>query len=74
LNCELKPIDPKSDKYKFLANYFNSNKGGTHQSHSCLEIFEVERAGEKKKFKDEIDNHCLLWHGSGYYNYGGILS
>lgn len=57
LNCKLTPIDPNSDKFKFLSTYLNENKGGTHSSHKCLEIFEVERDGEKSKFKEEINNH-----------------
>jgi poly [ADP-ribose] polymerase 2/3/4 len=74
LNCRITPIEPNTAKFKFLSNYLNENKGSTHSEHKCLEIFEIERAGEAKKFKKSIGNEHLLWHGSGYYNFGGILS
>jgi len=74
LKCKITPIDPKSAKFKFLSNYIDESKGQTHVKHKCLEIFELEREGEKKKFNSKIDNHRYMWHGSGYYNYGGILS
>ena len=39
-------------------------------------IFKVERKGESRRFKAfrDLDNHQLLWHGSGVTNYAGILS
>lgn len=36
-------------------------------------VFECDRVGEKKRFKD-IGNNMLLWHGSRVTNYAGILS
>jgi hypothetical protein len=74
LECDLTPLDPKSEKFEFLSNYFNESHGQTHMPQKCLEIFEVERKGEAEKFTSKIGNERLQWHGSGYYNYGGILS
>ncbi len=74
LNCKITPIDPKTEKYKFLSNYIDKSQGQTHASHKCLEIFELDRKGEGKKFRASVGNENLLWHGSGYYNFGGILS
>lgn len=74
LNCKIVPIDPKTEKFKFLQNYMNKSQGSTHSSHTCIEIFEVSRQGEKERFAKKVGNEQLLWHGSGYFNFGGILS
>lgn len=74
LNCKITPINENSAKFKFLSDNINYSNANTHKPHKCLEIFEVERKGEKEKFKSKIGNEHLLWHGSGYYNFGGILS
>ncbi|VDM57689.1 unnamed protein product [Angiostrongylus costaricensis] len=39
-----------------------------------FKVIRVSRAGEKGKFKAELGNRRLLWHGSSTTNYGGILS
>lgn len=78
LNCKVKSIDPKSAKFKKLEAFFNNSKesGNSWSKQKCLEIFEVERPVEKKKFNavKAKDNNKLLWHGSSYFNFGGILS
>ena len=40
-----------------------------------MDIFVAEREGEDKIYNPlNLDNQRLLWHGSGFSNYGGILS
>lgn len=40
-----------------------------------LEVFELEREGELNGFNPlDLDNHKLLWHGSRFSNFVGILS
>ena len=40
-----------------------------------LDLYSVEREEESKRFNpDNLDNVKLLWHGSRFSNYGGILS
>lgn len=41
LNCDIKALDEKSQKFKFLCDYINKSQGSTHASHKCLEIFEI---------------------------------
>lgn len=41
---------------------------------TSLEVFKISRQGESKKFKKKIGNRKLLWHGSTFSNWGGILS
>lgn len=38
------------------------------------EIFKIEREGEKDRFNAKLGNSKLLWHGSRFSNWGGILS
>ena len=53
---------------KYVNNTYPSSK-------TILDIFEVNRNGEDKRFNPKnLGNQRLLWHGSGYSNYGGILS
>jgi poly [ADP-ribose] polymerase len=39
-----------------------------------LDIFEVNREGEEARYKKNIPNQMLLWHGSRLSNLVGILS
>ena len=40
-----------------------------------LDCFDLERLGEEKIFNPlDLKNHRLLWHGSRFSNYVGILS
>ena len=40
-----------------------------------LDCFELEREGEANIFNpDKLDNKKLLWHGSRFSNFVGILS
>ena len=42
----------------------------------ALQIFRIDRDGEKKRYKPfkELPNRRLLWHGSRTTNFAGILS
>jgi len=39
-----------------------------------LEIFELSKEAENKRYRADIDNKQLLWHGSRLTNFVGILS
>jgi poly [ADP-ribose] polymerase len=42
---------------------------------SVLHAFKLERAGEDKIFNpNKLGNRMLLWHGSRFSNFVGILS
>ena len=52
-----------------------STVGQTHgMKIKVIDMFKVARHGESDKFKTEIGNRKLLWHGSRFSNFGGILS
>ena len=73
LNCDIKPLDVKSQEYQMLSEYVqNSNNGYKLQ---ILEIYKLDRDGEDKKFNpDKIGNRKLLFHGSSFSNFVGILT
>ena len=56
----------------------DSNSFGSYYGYrnriSLLKAFELNRHGENEKFKKELGNKKLLWHGSRLTNFVGILS
>ncbi len=39
-----------------------------------IDVFELDREGEKLRYNTQIGNEMLLWHGSRLSNFVGILS
>ncbi|KAJ1372854.1 Protein phosphatase methylesterase 1 [Parelaphostrongylus tenuis] len=76
LKCEMEVVDPDSSEFETIKHYMANTRGATHTMFdlSIVDLIRVNRAGEKEKFKAEIGNRRLLWHGSSTTNYGGILS
>ncbi|TRY98940.1 hypothetical protein DNTS_016995 [Danionella cerebrum] len=76
LHCQLQPLDPISDEYKVIDRYLQSTHAPTHTDYTMtlLDVFAVDREGEKDLFHSEIQNKMLLWHGSRLTNWVGILS
>ncbi|XP_043109054.1 poly [ADP-ribose] polymerase 2 [Puntigrus tetrazona] len=76
LQCQLQPLDSNSNEYKVIERYLQSTHAPTHTDYTMtiLDIFAVEREGEKDNFCSEMKNKMLLWHGSRLMNWVGILS
>lgn len=78
LNTDLKPIDRKSEEFALLEKYVRNTHAETHANFELEieDIFNVERAGEKRRYKPfkKMHNRKLLWHGSRLTNFVGILS
>jgi len=80
LKCEFTPVDKKDDTFKMVQDYVANTHGHTHKQYGLevLDLFEVEREGETKRFNDggfdKVKNTQLLWHGSRLTNFVGILS
>uniref|UniRef100_A0A671LED4 Poly [ADP-ribose] polymerase n=1 Tax=Sinocyclocheilus anshuiensis TaxID=1608454 RepID=A0A671LED4_9TELE len=76
LRCRLQPLDSNSNEYKVVEKYLQSTHAPTHSDYTMtiLDIFTVEREGEKDNFCSEMENKMLLWHGSRLLNWVGILS
>lgn len=78
LNTELRTLAHDSEEFALLQSYVQNTHAATHTSFGLEveEIFAVERAGEKRRYKPfrKLHNRQLLWHGSRLTNYVGILS
>lgn len=72
LECKLHPVDPKSKEYKIIEQFITDSKGS--YKIQLIDVFTVDRKGEKERFNKEVGNRILLWHGSGIGNFVGILS
>uniref|UniRef100_A0A7S3KSA1 Poly [ADP-ribose] polymerase n=1 Tax=Euplotes crassus TaxID=5936 RepID=A0A7S3KSA1_EUPCR len=71
MNCKIEPFTKKDKHYKDITSTLTTAGYGNLQ---IIDSFKVARDGESKKFKKNIGNRKLLWHGSGFANWGGILS
>ncbi|KAM9646392.1 poly [ADP-ribose] polymerase 2 isoform 1-T1 [Trichechus inunguis] len=76
LHCALHPLDHASDEFKVISQYLESTHAPTHSDYTMtlLDVFEVEKEGEKEAFREDLHNRMLLWHGSRLSNWVGILS
>lgn len=76
LKTDIKPVDRKSEEYSIIEEYLRNTHATTHNQYDLeiLDAFEIDREGEGERFKKDIHNHQLLWHGSRLTNFVGILS
>ncbi|XP_006835618.1 PREDICTED: poly [ADP-ribose] polymerase 2 [Chrysochloris asiatica] len=76
LHCALHPLDHTSYEFKVISQYLQSTHAPTHTDYTMtlLDVFEVEKDGEKEAFREDLPNRMLLWHGSRLSNWVGILS
>lgn len=71
MNCKIEPMTGKEKNYQNLLDTIE--KLGVKYL-KILDVFKIDREGESKKFKKNLGNVKLLWHGSRFSNWGGILS
>jgi poly [ADP-ribose] polymerase 2/3/4 len=64
LNNDLTPLDKGSDEWDMIERYTNKTMG--YRKVKVMDIFEVDREGEDKRFQKfkKLDNRKLLWHGT----------
>ncbi|KAM7400173.1 hypothetical protein PAMA_004733 [Pampus argenteus] len=76
LHCKLQHIDSSSHEYKLIEQYLQSTHAPTHCTYTMtvMDIFSVDREGEKDKFLSQLHSRTLLWHGSRLSNWVSILS
>ncbi len=69
----MKTLKDDHEEYKMIETYISNTNDG--RKLKLLDVFKVEREGEDKKFNPKnLGNKKLLWHGSRFSNYVGILS
>ena len=84
LNCDIRCISSDEPIYSTLEKYLTAkisdedkdihgSYNGFRHKLSLIKAYELNRHGEKEKFKD-LGNKKLLWHGSRITNFVGILS
>ena len=73
LNCQIKTLEDESEEFKMIQDYLLNSANGYKLK--LLDAFKLEREGEIKKFNPKkLGNKMLLWHGSRFSNFVGILS
>ncbi|KAF0888017.1 hypothetical protein E2562_009602 [Oryza meyeriana var. granulata] len=79
LRCAITPLPHDSEDYKLVEKYLLNTHAPTHKDWSLEleEVFSLDRDGEFNKYsryKNNLHNKMLLWHGSRLTNFVGILS
>ena len=78
LKTKMEVLSKDTDEFKMLVEYVRNTHAATHNEYQLevLEIFKIARHGESKRFKpfSKLNNRMLLWHGSRFTNFVGILS
>uniref|UniRef100_A0AAR2KR33 Poly [ADP-ribose] polymerase n=1 Tax=Pygocentrus nattereri TaxID=42514 RepID=A0AAR2KR33_PYGNA len=76
LGCELQPLASDSHEFQVIEKYLQSTHAPTHSDYTMtvLDVFSVDREGERDRFLSQLHNRTLLWHGSRLSNWVGILS
>lgn len=75
MKCSIESMDKNSKEFKDLLKTVDTTHGSTHHFKIKVEeIFKINREGEEARFNKKVGNRKLLWHGSRFSNWGGILS
>lgn len=76
LHCQMFPLERSDPLFSMLEMYIQNTHASTHNRYSLevFNIFALERENEAERFRKDLDNHMLLWHGSRLTNWVGILS
>jgi len=70
----LEALEKTNGEYEAIQKYYENTKAGCPKA--LKRIFRLQRKGEGELIQQwkHLDNHYLLWHGSGIANFIGILS
>uniref|UniRef100_A0A0M3KB07 Poly [ADP-ribose] polymerase n=1 Tax=Anisakis simplex TaxID=6269 RepID=A0A0M3KB07_ANISI len=76
LHAEMEVVDHESEEFKRISEYVKNTHAPTHNQYNLeiMDLIRVHREGEKERFRRDLHNRQLLWHGSRTTNYAGILS
>ena len=76
LKCDIEPMPHEHERFKLIETYLARTHAPAHSSYTMKlkNVYEVNKHGEDSKFKKELGNRMLLWHGSRLTNWHGILS
>ncbi|XP_053315053.1 poly [ADP-ribose] polymerase 1 [Spea bombifrons] len=78
IKTDIQVVDKDSEEARIIEQYVENTHAETHNAYKLeiLDIFKIEREGEKQRYKPfkQLHNRQLLWHGSRTTNFAGILS
>lgn len=76
LKCGISSIERSDPLFGVLETYVRNTHAKTHNQYglTVLEIYRVDKEGEDERFRKDLHNRMLLWHGSRLTNWVGILS
>lgn len=76
LNTEITPLEKQSEEFETIEKYVKNTHAATHSYYTLEieEVFKVSRKEEAARYKKDLHNKMLLWHGSRLTNFAGILS
>ena len=73
LRCEIRPLPPTHQRFSLIDRYVKATS--EHLKLRIVDCFEIQRHGEDALFNPSgLTNKKLLWHGSRFSNFVGILS
>ena len=73
LDSKMSPILSDSNEYKVIQKYIENGSGGMKLE--MVDCFSIERDGEAASYNPKkFGNKQLLWHGSRFSNYVGIIT
>ena len=73
LKCKMVVLDKDNKERKMLDDFVKARSDG--RMITVIDAFKIEREGEVAKYNpNKYDNKKLLFHGSRFSNYVGILS
>ncbi|KJH43112.1 Poly(ADP-ribose) polymerase catalytic domain protein [Dictyocaulus viviparus] len=75
MHSDLRPLSRNGEKFEIISKYLYTTHGATHMySMEIVDIYVVYKESEYRRFKKNIGNRMLLWHGSRINNFYDILS
>ena len=73
LKCDMSTLKQGSEEYKMVAEFLENTRGYTNIK--LLDAFKLNRNDEDKIYNPKkLGNKKLLWHGSRFSNFVGIIS
>ena len=72
----MKTLDKSSEEFKVIERFVKNTHATTHTAFQLQieEVFLLKKDVEEDRYRKDIHNKQLLWHGSRLTNYVGILS
>lgn len=76
LKSNIEPLDRAGKEFSAIEKYLKNTHAKTHSNYKLelIEVFKLQREEEDKRFRKDIHNKMLLWHGSRLTNFVGIIS